>query len=412
MGNKLKIFDSFNVLVVDDDVRQLKVYERLFAKERPVQSSLLDAFLVDEDRATEAFVPSESAVSDFFSGMNLAKASQGQEAIDIVASALNNDRYFSVVFLDMRMPPGIDGLEAAKRIRQLDPNVYIVFVTAFSDFEVDRVANELVDNLLFVHKPFQPDELKQIARNAITAWHRDREMEVLNQQLKRMAIESRLNAMKHEVSMPIFNFIADKVNAQSGLLNLFSRQYRAGLASNDSSQSVIDEAFQLMISESVEQSELISTVRSLLFDTDEQSVCSLESLVSLLVRMMPELVHFPNNVTYRFEHASDEHEDHRIEVQKMLVVMISTFRTLLSLGQESLLEGAGLEIVLTLSVSENTLKSHWSSQFESSIELDLEGSESQFQQLEQLVLLLGGQLTFIKEIEQFTVQLPLKAMSE
>ena len=59
--------------------------------------------------------------------------SQGDDAVRCAKEAASSGHPFDVVILDVRMPPGIDGVEAGSAIRKLDPNIEIVFVTGFSD---------------------------------------------------------------------------------------------------------------------------------------------------------------------------------------------------------------------------------------------------------------------------------------
>ena len=59
---------------------------------------------------------------------------QGDEAVELVRKALDAGEPFDVVVLDVRMPPGIDGVEAARQIRKLTPGVQILFVSGFSDY--------------------------------------------------------------------------------------------------------------------------------------------------------------------------------------------------------------------------------------------------------------------------------------
>ena len=63
----------------------------------------------------------------------IVACNQGDEAISLATEAADAGNPFDVVILDVRMPPGIDGVEAGSQIRQLDPDVEIVFVTGFSD---------------------------------------------------------------------------------------------------------------------------------------------------------------------------------------------------------------------------------------------------------------------------------------
>ena len=58
-----------------------------------------------------------------------------EAAVAAVKQALADEQPFAVVFLDMRMPPGPDGVWAAARIRELDPAIEIVICTAYSDVD-------------------------------------------------------------------------------------------------------------------------------------------------------------------------------------------------------------------------------------------------------------------------------------
>ncbi len=61
---------------------------------------------------------------------------QGIDAVNAVQWAKEDGDPFTAIFLDVRMPPGIDGYEVAERVRKIDPNVHMVIVTGFSDFHV------------------------------------------------------------------------------------------------------------------------------------------------------------------------------------------------------------------------------------------------------------------------------------
>ena len=83
---------------------------------------------------------------------------QGDEAVEAVRQANIDGAPFEVAFLDMRMPPGIDGVTAAETIRALDPNINIVIVTGYSDVSVDEIAERVkpADKLLYCQKPINP----------------------------------------------------------------------------------------------------------------------------------------------------------------------------------------------------------------------------------------------------------------
>jgi diguanylate cyclase (GGDEF)-like protein len=74
--------------------------------------------------------------------------------------------------MDVRMPPGIDGIETIESIWEIDPDVGVVICTAYSDYTWDQIVTKLGqnDNLLFMRKPFDSVSLKQIALAMTTKW--------------------------------------------------------------------------------------------------------------------------------------------------------------------------------------------------------------------------------------------------
>ncbi|MBY0520490.1 MAG: EAL domain-containing protein [Sphingomonas sp.] len=105
-------------------------------------------------------------------------AMQGLDGVDAVATALAAGTPFAVAFIDIRMPPGIDGRETAKRIRALDPDINLVIVTGYSDFspiEIAKVAGP-ADKIFYIAKPFEVDEIVQTATALGKRWQIDLEL--------------------------------------------------------------------------------------------------------------------------------------------------------------------------------------------------------------------------------------------
>jgi diguanylate cyclase (GGDEF)-like protein len=95
-----------------------------------------------------------------------------EAAVKSVRAANAAKRPFAVAFLDMRMPPGPDGLWAAKMIRALSPKTEIVFCTAYSDVDPDAIAQQVppADKLFYIEKPFHPFEVRQLATALGSKW--------------------------------------------------------------------------------------------------------------------------------------------------------------------------------------------------------------------------------------------------
>jgi CheY-like chemotaxis protein len=100
----------------------------------------------------------------------LESAYQGAEAIDKVRAAQQAGLPYALAFIDMRMPPGLDGVETVERLWQEDPGLQIVLCTAYSDYSWTEVLTRLDvrDRLLILKKPFEAVEVYQLA-NALTA---------------------------------------------------------------------------------------------------------------------------------------------------------------------------------------------------------------------------------------------------
>ena len=88
-----------------------------------------------------------------------------EEAVRAVQGANDAGQPFAVAFLDMRMPPGPDGVWAASQIRELDPRIDIVVVTAYSDLDPEEIARRVPpqESLFYLQKPFHPHEIRQLA---------------------------------------------------------------------------------------------------------------------------------------------------------------------------------------------------------------------------------------------------------
>jgi len=160
------------ILIVDDEPAMHQSYARSFAAQRGADEASLAAM------ASELFgdgieppVPASRAFA-------LHHCDQGEAAVAAVEAAIAAGTPFPVAFIDIRMPPGIDGRETARRIRAIDPAINLVIVTGYSDFspiEISRVAGP-ADKLFYIAKPFDVAEIVQTATALASRWEVDREL--------------------------------------------------------------------------------------------------------------------------------------------------------------------------------------------------------------------------------------------
>jgi len=118
--------DSIRILIADDDEHILDCYREAFG-----EADATDHMKALDALEAELFNPSTD-IEDT-PKFEVVSCKQGDDAISLAKEAANDGHPFDVVILDVRMPPGIDGVEAGSQIRDLDPDVEIVFVTGYSD---------------------------------------------------------------------------------------------------------------------------------------------------------------------------------------------------------------------------------------------------------------------------------------
>ena len=102
----------------------------------------------------------------------LDSAFQGREALDKLEAALADDRPYAMAFIEMRMPPGWDGLETIERLWQVDPKLQVALCTAYSDYSWEDIDQRLAlnDRLLILKKPFDAIEIRQMASALTVKW--------------------------------------------------------------------------------------------------------------------------------------------------------------------------------------------------------------------------------------------------
>jgi len=118
--------DNIHILIADDDENILECYREAFG-----EADVADHMKALDALDAELFDPDTEIVD--VPKFDIVACSQGDDAISLAKEAANDGHPFDVVILDVRMPPGIDGVEAGSQIRALDPDVEIVFVTGYSD---------------------------------------------------------------------------------------------------------------------------------------------------------------------------------------------------------------------------------------------------------------------------------------
>jgi len=145
------------VLVIDDNEAIHADFRRIFAPESAAATSL-DAL------SKSLFGEPTEGTKDVVSFLVDCEG-QGADGIARVERQLTAGDPYQVAFVDIRMPPGMHGVETTKRLWQVDPHLQVVLCTAYSDFRWDEVASYLgtTANLHLLRKPFSPSEVRRMA---------------------------------------------------------------------------------------------------------------------------------------------------------------------------------------------------------------------------------------------------------
>jgi diguanylate cyclase (GGDEF)-like protein len=179
------------VLVVDDDALLIGEYVRCLSEDYEPDSAT--ATLSDLEKVLFGEETDDRGAAKF----EVHSRNQGEAAVKAVAQGIKDGKHFAIVFLDIRMPPGIDGIEAAKQIRLLDQNVNIVLVTGSMSPEPENLGREIppADKIFFFKKPFHALECRQLAAALCGKWHADRALRKANEDLERH-VEERTAALQ------------------------------------------------------------------------------------------------------------------------------------------------------------------------------------------------------------------------
>jgi diguanylate cyclase len=176
------------VLVVDDNPAIHEDFRKILGGNADGNTELL---------AAERLLLGEAAPPVARPAFEIDTALQGQEGVARVKKALEEERPYAMAFIDMRMPPGWDGLETILRLWELDPHVQVVICSAHSDYDWTEVVACLdhSDKLLVIKKPFEPIEVLQCANALTRKWDNERTLRRQVEHLERV-VEARTEGLE------------------------------------------------------------------------------------------------------------------------------------------------------------------------------------------------------------------------
>ena len=157
------------ILIVDDNESIHYDFRKTLC---PVKNKAAEVDLLEMELFGEGGELSDEE-GEFEPVYELDSAFQGEEALEKVRQATADGKPYALLFVDVRMPPGWDGIETIGRIWKEFPYTEVVICTAYSDYSWDEIAEKLgnSDKLLFMTKPFSSIVVKQMALSLVKKWN-------------------------------------------------------------------------------------------------------------------------------------------------------------------------------------------------------------------------------------------------
>ncbi len=152
------------ILIVDDSPAIHDDFKKILVRSNPAGNDL-------ESAEASLFGASEVGSGEE-QDFELASAFQGEEALATVRAAVKAGRPFAMAFVDVRMPPGWDGIETIVQLWRVDPDLQIILCTAYSDYSWKELCARIgaTDQMVILKKPFDAIEVLQLANALVKKW--------------------------------------------------------------------------------------------------------------------------------------------------------------------------------------------------------------------------------------------------
>jgi diguanylate cyclase (GGDEF)-like protein len=293
-------FVNGRILVIDDNPAIHQDFEKILSRGPEADAGLSQA---------EKILFGDTAAPSKQPSFELHFAQQGSHGVSMVARALAENRPFALAFIDMRMPPGWDGLETIEHLWAADPDVQVVICSAHSDYDwsdfMERLGHS--DKLLVLKKPFEPIEVLQCASALTRKWQdaqvvrqqvqslehvvavRTSGLEAANRQLRHLATHDALTGLPNRVllddrlgqtlvhaersaghfavmvlDLDRFKFINDSLGHRAGdeLLNRVATRLRGVVNDFDTVARIGGDEFVLVITSAPRQPDAVQLAQS------------------------------------------------------------------------------------------------------------------------------------------------------
>ncbi|MCH2155135.1 MAG: response regulator [Opitutales bacterium] len=295
LKNETELKDNFfrqfrrRVLLIDDTESVLNDYERILRPE-PEDDLLgeMEDFLFDDEDESDGKTEKGEANQEY--EFELAFAPQGEDGYNLAKDARDKGEPFQLAFVDMRMPPGWDGLQTIQAIMRIDPDMHFVISTAYSDFTwaetMDKIGQADSDRVLILKKPFDTSEVWQMAVALTEKWFLKQTAKIRETELAELVKVRTSELLKTQDSLvEARNQAIEASEAKSRFLAGMSHEIRTplnaviGLAETLQSLELSEEAVEMVTTLNSSTDHLLNMINDILeFSKIEAGKMELESI--------------------------------------------------------------------------------------------------------------------------------------
>ena len=216
--NAAELQRNRRVLLIDDNESIHADFRKILAPARAGEAAL------DE---MESILFGKQPTRPRAEGFELDSAYQGAEALEKVKHALAEQRPYALAFVDVRMPPGWDGVETISRLWEIDPDLQVVICTAYVDYSWEdlRAKVSQPDNFVVLKKPFDNVEVLQLAHTLTKKWWLNLRASLRTAELEEMVARrtvelEQANRLKSEFLANMSHEIRTPMNGVIGMTDL------------------------------------------------------------------------------------------------------------------------------------------------------------------------------------------------
>jgi two-component system sensor histidine kinase/response regulator len=183
---------NHRILIIDDNSAIHDDFRKIIGKQKTSSKRL---------EISETFLFGEAPAKNILPEFEIISAFQGQEGLDLVEKSLLENRPFAMAFVDVRMPPGWDGIETTAKIWEKYPDLQVVICTAYSDYSWEDMLKRLgySDRLAILKKPFDNIEVLQMAILMTEKWRLFQQSKMRQYDLERL-VQERTAALQTVIS--------------------------------------------------------------------------------------------------------------------------------------------------------------------------------------------------------------------